>query len=373
MRAMWENKLPPTPKAFAPIDRCLGCLACETACPSHVPYGDLLEKTRAAKEELIEIAFWKRLARAFILKFVFTSTLLMEAISLGFRIAQKIGIKSSYVPRFSGHSFKLKWNRKHGILTFAKSQKENGEPKIAGIFTGCVLDVAEEPIAAATVQLLELAGLRIFMPTRQTCCGAIHSHAGDPEIAKKCWQTNLEAFCQAHCDYIVTNSAGCLRQLKQSCRAEVQSPMNQKLLDIVELLSEHTQLIQMQKWKRTPIRVLYDSPCHLIHGQGSIANLKTVAFLQKLPAVTVEMLPDHEYCCGAAGIYVLTQPRTSQLVLSEKMKAIHAQMTQEPKPYALITGNPGCIFQLRGGVAEDNIPLKVLHPVEFIGERLMGV
>jgi glycolate oxidase iron-sulfur subunit len=401
MRAMWEKRVPVTAEAFAPLDRCLGCLACETACPSHVPFGDLLEKSRIIKRELIRPNRFIRHFRQFFLQRVFTSTFWMATISVVIRWAQTVRffqlveylpyfeklpailrIKYSSLPQFSGQSFKNRWHQKHGLITFSNKGDKDTKHKVVGVFTGCVLDVAEKTLMEKTVELIELAGYRIFMPPSQTCCGAIAAHSGDVRTAQKCAGINVEAFRKAACDFIVVNSAGCLRQLEHisnfvaenASTQEIKSAdaFQQKLIDIVELLGEHSPILETQKWKQTLVRVLYDSPCHLIHGQGARANEKTITFLQKLPGVHVELADDHDDCCGAAGIYNLIQPDISRLILDRKESAIRSAMTNNPKVSFLLTGNPGCIFQLRGRMEEKKWPIKVLHPVEFIADRLIG-
>jgi glycolate oxidase iron-sulfur subunit len=213
------------------------------------------------------------------------------------------------------------------------------------------------PANAATVEVLARNGFEVEIPEGQGCCGALHRHAGDPDAAERLHAKNLAAFRLDAVDAVVVNSAGCGAALREGGDA-----FARKVRDVTELLA--------QAGLREPpgslrLRVAYDDPCHLLHGQRIAAAPR--ALLRAIPELELFDLPGCKDCCGAAGIYNLTQPAMSARLLERKVQAI-----RETNPDVVATGNPGCLLQIASGVRAAKLAVEVVHPVELLARAYAG-
>ena len=375
MRGLWEGELEPEPGVIAPLQRCLDCRACESACPSGVPYGELLEKARAVVKPHQKGSRITRFMVDFFLKRILPSDgallwssrigRMWQASGLD-RLATKLLPRSMarmqlLMPGFSGQSYKKKVLKEEAAII----------PTVA-LFSGCIMDVAEAEIHQASVNLLKLAGYQVAVPPNQTCCGALQVHGGDRQTASKLATKNLEVLGKEHFDAIIVNSAGCGAQLKEyhhlldeesdTCHA-----FSQKVHDLLEFLATRPQFVSANSWKEEPVTVLYDAPCHLIHAQ-KIDN-KPRSLLASLPGVNLVTPNESSRCCGAAGIYNLLHETMAEQVLGRKMDDLEATLANHPSATILLTANPGCLFQLRYGVSRRKLPLQVMHPAVFLEQR----
>ena len=233
-----------------------------------------------------------------------------------------------------------------------------------GFFVGCVMPELFGAVNAATVRVLARNGFEVVIPRSQGCCGALHAHSGDLEYAHKLARRNLDAFENAGMETVIVNSAGCgaaLREVEHWLPGEGEA-LSSRIRDISEFLNE----IGLVRPENTlNARVCYDDPCHLIHGQrveGAPRNL-----LRQIPGLVLEPHPDAASCCGAAGIYNLTHREMSQAILDRKLAALSTV-----DPDIIATGNPGCLMQLRQGVARAGLRAEVVHPIELL-DRSYGV
>ncbi|MCP4295153.1 MAG: (Fe-S)-binding protein [Proteobacteria bacterium] len=394
MRGLWENELKLTQEVIEPLSRCLDCRACETACPSNIQYGDLLEKTRGIIQENHPQNPKEKILRRLFLKGLLTSPFLLKIMSkvmqlyallniprlitdtfLSRVLPHSIVLGQYMLPRFSGKSFKetsLKW----GDLLPSYNR---GRKYKVGFFSGCVMDVSELETHEASVKLLQAAGCEVVVPQNQCCCGALHVHNGDRSTATELARKNLNAFSKIDFHSIITNAAGCGTQLKEyhnlispadSSFDKERFLFEQKIVDILEFLSMVPGFIENLSWKDSSETILYDAPCHLKHGQGVDKNPQ--ALLNQLPGVKLIPLKESDWCCGSAGIYNLLQPDLAQSILKRKTDLIQNSLVQYPDATTLVTGNPGCLFQIRAGVQLNKIPLRVIHPVVFMFERLLN-
>ncbi len=392
MRGLWEGALAPTDEVTAPLDRCLDCRACEPACPSGVPYGELLEKTRGVILAERKPLILNRILRRMVFRSLLPSGARLAFVSMLARFFSKwflkhgeprwlfrplrrtrLGRAFSLMPRFSGRSFKQAFAQSAG------PDNPNLAKRVA-LFTGCVMDVAEEEIQRATVKLLRAAGCEVVIPPSQVCCGALHVHSGERAIARQLAQCNGTLFQDGSLAAVVTNSAGCGAQLKEchhlfsdAGAAHPHQPdwsaLAAKVVDILVFLQQEPEFVTSQRWREEPVSAIYDAPCHLIHAQRADGPAR--ALLAGLPGVRLISPREAAYCCGAAGIYNLSQPELSERVLAAKMDDIEATLDRYPEARLLLTGNPGCLFQLRHGVRRRGLPLEVMHPAVFVAERLI--
>ena len=401
MRGLWEGELELESSVIEPLNRCLDCRACESACPSGVPFGELLEKTRGIIFENIKKSIKEKVLRKIFLQRIFCSTNLLVFLSKLLKIYVASGLpklftetlvgklipksfvsKHLLIPNCSGESFKLKFS--DGIINpFEKNEKEvvnlnfkKNQLKV-GMFSGCIMDVSEASIHNSTITLLRYLGCKVFIPSDQSCCGALHVHSGDRKTSRKLALKNFAAFQTHNLDAIITNSAGCGAQLKEYHllfphenlkKQNDFSIFENKIVDIMEFIYNYADFLKILNWRKDEETILYDSPCHLIHAQKVDNNPRKL--LNSLPGVKVVTLKESDWCCGSAGIYNLTQPKLSTAVLNRKTKSIIEALNEHSNVTTIVTGNPGCLYQIRAGIRSKNLNLHVIHPIVFLANRL---
>jgi glycolate oxidase iron-sulfur subunit len=220
-----------------------------------------------------------------------------------------------------------------------------------GFLRGCVMPEVFGPANAATVAALARNGFEVEIPGAQVCCGALHRHSGDPAAADALHAQNRRAFQLDALDAVIVNSAGCGAALKDTGDA-----LGRKVRDAAEFLVD-AGLREPPRALR--LRVAYDDPCHLLHAQRIAAAPR--ALLRAIPELELFDLPGCRDCCGAAGIYNLTQPTMAASLLARKVQAL-----RDTAPQVLATGNPGCLLQIGAGVRAAGLAVEVLHPLELL-------
>jgi glycolate oxidase iron-sulfur subunit len=343
------------------VDLCLGCLACETACPSGVQYGHLLEHTRGhQRSEVQSLSRIQRKALDWI-----TSHAALRTFTMALRVLQRTGLdrlvrllrliparlrfQLAGVPKISRPQF----SRTQANLLPARSPDKSHHGVLA-LFTGCVMDHWYSEVHAATARVLRWNGYDVLIPKEQGCCGALHAHAGELEEAEKRLAHNRDVFHNIEAEALVVNAAGCSAQLRAGLW-----PNNHglRVVDIGEWLVD--QLHHPHQFRLTE-RTTYDAPCHLYHAQGIQGEpyrLLEFACEQLVP------LPESDACCGSAGTYSLIHSQMSQQILGRKLRHVQAI-----KPDILTTANPGCHMQLQGGVTAAGIKTRVRYAIEVLDE-----
>jgi glycolate oxidase iron-sulfur subunit len=331
---------------------CLGCRACETACPSGVRFGALLEETRAAVEEAgLRGGFAKRietLALRRVLPHPRRLALAVRALALAQRLGA--GRLARFLPRRLADAWRLlpEIPRASARRRLPRRIAAEGERRgRVALFEGCLMPELFGPANAATARVLARNGFEVVVPERQGCCGALHRHAGDPGFAAALEERNIAAF--EGVDAIVVNSAGCGAALREGALAS-------RVRDVCEFLDAAGLVSEPPRRDGT---LCYDDPCHLVHGQG-IADAPR-RLLARVPGLRLVAHDDPASCCGAAGIYNLTHPEMSRAVLERKMKALAAA-----DPDWIASGNPGCLMQLAAGARARGLRARVVHPVELL-------
>jgi glycolate oxidase iron-sulfur subunit len=214
------------------------------------------------------------------------------------------------------------------------------------------MDVLFRQVHEATKRTLASNGYRVIEVEGQTCCGALHEHAGDLEAGHDLLTRNAREF-SGKADYLVVNSAGCGAHLRHGMDP-AQGPA---VRDVSELLAA----VGPRPGAPLALQVAYDAPCHLEHAQG--VREPPLTMLAAIPELRVRRLPGSDRCCGSAGIYSLLHREMSRAVLDQKIEEI-ARAT--PRPDILLTGNPGCLMQIGGGLRAARLPIAVAHPVELL-------
>lgn len=342
------------------IDRCLGCRACETACPSGVPYGRLLEATRAtltAKQPNAPIA------RAIL--FTFAHPALLGLAMLGGRIARALRVSTllARLPGRLGFAMAMLEATRAPVKRADYAPGGDGARGRATLLTGCVMEGLFTATNRATERTLAANDYAIVPTEGQRCCGALHAHAGDLEAARALARRNVAAFEASGADYVVVNAAGCGAMMKEYEHLLADDPvwrhraaaMSARVRDVSELLAE----AGPRPGGALDVTVTYDAPCHLLHAQR--VATPPLRVLGAVPGITLVPLEGSEHCCGSAGIYNLVEPEVSETVLAPKLANIartHAEL--------VATGNPGCLMQIGAGLLQAGSPVRVVHPVDLL-------
>jgi glycolate dehydrogenase iron-sulfur subunit len=374
-----EDELPVSEGFVDHIDKCLDCRSCETACPSAVNYGKLVEHARARIERDFKRPLFSRLARNFVYRSLlpYPERIAMAAKLL--RIYQRSGLQTA--TRATGILRLLGLAERDLLLPpvdrhfffdrLGKTFPAQGACRArVAFFAGCVANVAFTGLNEATIRVLTANGCEVIVPGGQFCCGALPAHAGVRDVARDLARWNIAAFASANFDALVTNAAGCGSTLKEydhlftadEPEFAAASALARKTRDVSEFLAG---LGLSAPLKPVPARVTYQDSCHLLHGQKIREAPRQL--LRAIPGVELVELPFADICCGSAGVYNVTQTKASLDLLSEKMacaKSTNAQI--------IATANPGCLLQLRAGAEIHRTGQQVLHVIELLDRACLN-
>jgi glycolate oxidase iron-sulfur subunit len=363
MRAVAEGRLGVTETFTRHLDLCLGCRACETACPAGVPFGALLETARA------EIGagprpLGRRLLAAGLLALFPRPERMGVALALA-RVYRRRGLQ-----RLVRATRLLEaWPRLAALdaLLDDVPEREARTPEFlaargrsrgrVGLLTGCVQRHLYPGVNRDTMALLSLAGWDVVAPRRQGCCGALELHAGRLEAFRARARALARAFGD-ELDWIVTNAAGCGAAMREAGHRVGEAPevvrLAERTRDVSELLVDAD--LPLGPVERT---VTYHDPCHLTHGQRVRAEPRRL--LARVPGLRVVELADADLCCGSAGVYNILEPEMAERLLTLKVERIRATGAD-----AVVTGNPGCLLQIVRGCRARGLAVEVLHPVTLL-------
>jgi glycolate oxidase iron-sulfur subunit len=377
MRAVVEDKLSLSASYQQHISLCLGCRACETACPSGVKFGQLLEGARAQIEQASAahhppLAKWLRwlafkgvLPRPWALHTLGNFLLLYQYSGLRALINHS-AVRRWLPPRLVSLDHMLPTLPKRSYrarlrqLTPAQGERRGR----VGFVAGCVMPIFFADVNDATVQLMAANGFEVITPHAQRCCGALHAHAGEREDARRLARQNIEAFAEARVDWIVVNAAGCGAMLKEyhellhhdALLSGAAKQFSERVLDVSQFFARFPFRGPLGELR---LRVAYDDPCHLIHGQQVKEEPRRL--LRAIPGLELLDVKEADWCCGSAGIYNLLHPELSQQILERKMKHMAAV-----GPDVIATGNPGCLLQIAIGARQYGLTATVVHPIELL-------
>ncbi len=359
------------------IDQCLDCRACETACPSGVEYGKLVEVARAQIELNYPRPIFSRLIRSLFLRHLLPHPRRIAAAASLVRFYQRSGLQS--LARHSGLLRLVGLEQRERLLPkiddefffsrLGQTFPAQGQRRArVALFAGCVAQVSFSALNDATIRVLTANGCEVVVPQAQLCCGALTAHAGVRDIARQLARRNLEVFLSEDFDAVITNAAGCGSTLKEyellfpagDPAHEQARAFRRRMRDVTEFLAE---LGLVAPLRAMPMRVTYQDSCHLVHGQKIREAPRKL--IRTVPGVELVEMPLADHCCGSAGIYNVTQPDASMALLEEKMKYARSTGAQ-----AIVTANPGCILQLRAGAAIHGTGQEVLHVVELLARGL---
>jgi len=421
MRAIADGRLE-AQKAFADeMYFCLGCLACETACPAGVDYTQLFEMARAeAERSHVLPSPTRQLLRWFVLDGLFYKQWRLRVVgrflwlyqALGFQaLMRRSGLLRLLPPSLRALEAKTPTIKRHFSPDLIASEEEPGSRRTlgggagrslpvryanpdnklsgppeekapsrgpatatterrayrVGLLTGCVQDLVYSDVNRDTADVLLANGCTVVTPSAQGCCGSLHAHNGEYELAKDFARRLLDHFDLDRLDAIITNAAGCGSHLKHFDRLLHDDPhyasqakrWSEKVKDISEWLVEID--FRAPEKPGTEARVTYHDACHLCHGQKITAQPRNL--LAKIPGLQIAPLTESMWCCGSAGIYNLIQPEMADKLLQRKLDHIAATGAT-----VVATGNPGCLLQIQNGLAARGVKIEVVHPVTLLAK-----
>jgi glycolate oxidase iron-sulfur subunit len=365
MQAIFDGRIEPVPEARVHLDRCLACRACEAVCPSGVRYGRLIEETRASLAERDGPAA----VRDALLWLVSRPRALAVAAALA-AVPERLGLRALARRRPLSRLLPAGLRRLESLAPSLRRPRYRAPARPAAptsrvaLLLGCVMRVAYGDVHTATAALVARAGGDVVDVPGQTCCGALHAHAGAREEARRLARENIAAFERARVDTIVVDAAGCGAHLKQygelleedDAWRERARAFAAKVRDVTEHLAETAGDGPLGE---LALRVTYQDPCHLAHAQRIRAQPR--ALLARVRGLELAELPDADVCCGSAGYYNLVQPEYADRLLADKVRSIAALA-----PDAVVTANPGCMLQLEAGLRAAGHAIPVLHVVEVL-------
>lgn len=381
MKGVATGQLPVDREFERHMNACLGCRACETACPAGVPYGGLLETAREVVQETKNLTEKPSALRNLVFKHVFPhpqrvkrlGNLLWGAQALGLHsLADRTGL-IKILPREMAEM-------QRSVGTVASPWKRKQRPKAmkaegtklytVGLFTGCIMDVMFFETNQATARLLTKAGCDVVFIEEQGCCGAMHAHSGEMSGAKELAKRNIEAFERAGVDFVINNAGGCGAALKEyghwfkgdpawETKAKRFAAKNR---DANEMLAA---LPPLAFGKTLPVKATYQDSCHLAHGQG-VRN-QPRQLLRSIPGLELVEMRQPDSCCGSAGTYNLTQFDMSMQILDDKMEQV-----KETRADLIVTSNPGCLLQMKQGIIRAGLQdrMEAVHIMDLLDRVL---
>jgi glycolate oxidase iron-sulfur subunit len=340
------------------FDRCLGCMACVSSCPSGVRYDRLIETTRAAVEQEHDRAWGDRVLRGLLFRVLPYPERMRAALALA-----PLGRITPLPRRFRPLAqVAPPWRGRGRVETITRA--EGPRRGRVGILTGCVQRAVFPDVNAATARVLAADGFEVVAPP-QGCCGALSVHAGRLEEGKAFARRLVRAF--EHVETVVVNSSGCGSHLKELGWLldgdEGAAAFAAKVLDVGEFLAENRPRARRHP---LPTKVALQDPCHVRHAQG--LPLASLASLGRVPGLEVVEPAEQDLCCGSAGIYNLIQPDAARELGDRKAANVLATGAS-----AYACANPGCLVQVSTALRRARRPLPSLHPIELVDASIRNV
>jgi glycolate oxidase iron-sulfur subunit len=381
IKSLAEGRMTLNESTVRHLSLCLDCRACETVCPSGVPYGRLIEAAKAEIERARPGAVARRLFRWLNFGVLLGHPRLLGLAASGARLYQASGLQS--LVRKSGLVRLLPgtlpaWE---ALLPPVPSKAERaGPPPLTpaegprrgrvALLTGCVQSVIFGAHNRATARVLAKNGYEVVAPESQGCCGALNAHGGDHERALAMARRTIDAFEAARVDAVVVNTSGCGAHMKayghllagDPAYAERARRFAASVRDLAEILAQEALRGPLVP---VPLTCTYHDPCHVVHGQKIKSEPRKL--LAQIPGLRVVELTESDWCCGSAGIYNLTEPEMATRLLHRKVSHVLATGAE-----AVVTANPGCILQIQAGLGAHESAIRVMHLVEVLDRAYGG-
>jgi glycolate oxidase iron-sulfur subunit len=356
------------------IELCLACRACETACPSGVQYGRLVEAARAEIEATVQRPWTERLLRSLVFRRLLPSRANLTCLGWLLWFYQASGLRR--VLRSSG-LLKGRLGQLEALAPsaevpffyryYGKTFPPEGQRRYrVALLGGCIANISFARLHEATLRVLQKNGCEVSIPEAQTCCGALHVHAGIRDEARRVARANIDALLNGNYDAIVSNTSGCGSNLKEYGELLEHDPAYaekaRRFSSVVKDVNEFLASIELNRDLGTvPATVTFQDSCHLAHGQKIRSAPRKL--LNAIPGLKLKEMPLSDVCCGSAGVYNVQHTEMSMAVLKSKMISINGAGAD-----VVVTANPGCILQLRAGAAMFGKRQRVAHVVEMLDE-----
>jgi glycolate oxidase iron-sulfur subunit len=368
------NGAPVSESYIQHIDLCLACRGCETACPSGVRYGRMVEDARAQIEATRPRGFLARAMRRFVFERLLVSRPLLTVAGTALYLYEASGIRALVrglgLLKLLGRLGDLEQLAPSADPPFFFSQigrtfpPQGARRKRVAFMAGCIANVAFARLNEATVRVLQRNGCEVVVPEGQTCCGALHLHSGLPEQARALARKNIDAVLKGEFDAILTNAAGCGSTLKEYGDLLADDPVYTarahefaaKMRDVTEFL---VSLELNSEMGRVNAAVTYQDSCHLAHGQRVRSAPRKL--LASVPGIELREMAGADLCCGSAGVYNVVESEMSGQILQRKMESVNSTRAE-----IIATANPGCMLQLEAGVRRHGAKQRVMHVVEIL-------
>lgn len=357
MRALQAGRLPLDDQSVRHIDLCLGCRACEAACPSGVQYGALLEQTRDYIERRHRRSPYQSALRRLLIERVFPVPWRMKLALWPGRAVKALGL-ARLLPSKLREPLSLIPDDANSAVLPEFSPATLPKRGTVGMISGCAMSVLFGRTNTATVALLNSAGFAVVTPRKQVCCGALFAHSGRLASAREHASRNVAAFGEHELDAIIINAAGCGSTLKEYGHLlghdAAAGKFAGKIRDLTEFLFEHG--FAQRKFRPPEGKVTYHDACHLAHPQRITREPREL--VKAVAGANYVELPESDVCCGSAGTYNLTEPEMAERLQRRKIANVLATGAS-----TVVTTNPGCILQMRAGLPK---PVEVVHIADFL-------
>ena len=372
MRALQAGRLDLRDQVVRHIDLCLGCRACEAACPSGVQYGGLLEHTRDHIERHHRRSITQQFLRRIAIEKVLPFPKRLRLALMPGRAIRSLRLET-FLPKFARDALSLLPEKASGTTLPEFSPAIGATRGRVGLVSGCVMSSMFGETNLATLRLLNRAGWDVVVPREQACCGALYAHNGNLELARAAARRNIEVFEREKLDAIIINAAGCGSTLKEygalvaedTSWAMRAARFGEKVKDLSEwLVSTGSQVSAVAKPSalKPGMKVTYHDACHLAHAQRITRAPRQL--IKALAGDAFVELPEADLCCGSAGTYNLTEPGMAERLQARKLQNILRTGAQ-----IVVTSNPGCQLQIEAALRKARAPVRVLHIADFLDQQ----
>ena len=374
IRKLQEGELDQSERLLEYLSLCLDCQACASACPCGVNAGELVAEFTCERKAETGLGFMEDL----ILRKLVPHPDRLEASMAPMRLYQRSGLQKLVRRLGVLKMFPRPLERMEGLLPELPDRPLRREiqevtPAVGtergtvGFFLGCVMSLVFSDASRATIKLLSSLGYKVITPRNQVCCGAPNMLGGDLEGLKEAARSNVGIFGGYEVDFIVTDCGGCGAELKKyghHIEGDSASAFSAKVRDISQVLALHAEELR-GKLKPLDLKVTYHDPCHIAHCQGIRREPRDL--LKLVPGLQFAELNEADACCGSAGTYNIERPEMSDRILRRKLDNIAASGAQ-----VLVTGNPGCLLQLKKGLADHLPGVRIMHLTELLVKSMQA-
>ena len=373
VRKLQEGQLDQSDQLLEYLSLCLDCQACASACPCGVNAGELVAEFTCERKAESGLGYMENL----ILHKLVPHPDRLEYSMVPMRMYQRTGLQKLVRKLGLLKMFPKPLERMEGLLPDLPARPLRQEiqevtPALGpergtvGFFLGCVMSLIFSDASRATIKLLSSLGYKVITPRNQVCCGASNMLGGDLSGLKEAARTNIDIFAGYKVDFIVTDCGGCGAELKKYGHHldgyQTAEEFSAKVRDISQVLAMHAEELRA-KLKPLPLKVTYHDPCHIAHCQGIRKEPREL--LKLVPGLDYRELEAADACCGSAGTYNIERPEMSDRILKRKLDTILASGAE-----VLVTGNPGCLLQLKKGLGDHLPQVRIMHLTEVLARSM---